>query len=99
MNQDTLNVIVDQALKVIDKTPGLRHKMVQEIRFDIVDKMYSNSKIPEIPGYEIFRLADKVKTKQLKKSDEEFELFIKLYLLGKMDGVRSERAKKKSGTN
>lgn len=96
LSQEKLNQIVDQALVIIDSCPEIKERMLREIKLDIIDKMYSSSRLNEIPGPEITGILRRVRLKGKKKALEEFEIFLKLYLLGKMDGIRSERAKKMS---
>jgi len=96
LSQEKLNQIADQALVILDSYPEIKERMLREIKLDILDKMYSNTRLYEIPGQEIEGILRRVRSKGEKKGEEELEIFLKLYLLGKMDGIRSERAKRTS---
>jgi hypothetical protein len=62
---------------------------------DLLEKIYSNCYPHELPLLVMKRIDDSVRLKNDPLS-ADFELTLKYYLLGKLDGIRSERAKRRS---
>ena len=63
-----------------------------------LDKIYNHTSLGEIPGDVISGVWEKLYSDK-RMTNEEFELIHKMYLLGRTEGIRSERARRKAKTN
>ena len=90
--QRSVGLTVFDTVEEAEKYRTRRREVGKKV--DLIQKVYDNCYIHELPIDVLSRIQETVKEKNQPLS-ESFELMLKFYLLGKVDGKREERARRK----